>query len=67
MPLLTFFAPPRLEHETAAIAQVHKNAQHINSMAELTAFLFLGGHQGYFKYTHNQQQMGKSTGFGWGE
>jgi len=56
----------RLKHEAQG-AQMLRNFKHkglLHSMAEMQTYLLLGGHGGYYKFTHGLYKA--STGPGWG-
>lgn len=53
----------RMEHEAEGIKRIKHNAQLVRTMPQLYAFLSLGGHQGLWKYQH--EEYVKSKGPGW--
>ena len=54
----------RLEHERAATAAARENARLVRSGRDMLAYLLLGGHRGYWDYTHGRYTP--SEGAGWG-
>lgn len=56
----------RITHEARGAEQLaqHMKDGTVRSLTEMQAFLFLGGHRGYFDFTHNQYEA--SAGAGWG-
>jgi hypothetical protein len=53
----------RVRHEAEGVKKIEENRQNIKTLAELHAFLMLGGHQGLYKYLHSGYE--KSKGAGW--
>lgn len=56
----------RMEHEETWQAKLKKwkNDGLLRDMADLQSYLFLGGHQGYFGFTHGSYK--RTEGAGWG-
>jgi hypothetical protein len=59
----------RVAHEDRGTKQVQENALRMPSASDVQAFLLLGGHGGYFKFTHRPEEEGqvleRSQGAGW--
>ena len=58
----------RVTHEEKGTNQIQENALRMRTAADIQSFLLLGGHGGYYKFTHRPREDGleRSQGAGWG-
>jgi hypothetical protein len=55
----------RREHEARGVRQTRENSANIRTLAQFHAWLFLGGHRGFWEFSHGTRVIEERKALGW--